>query len=89
MHESERLLFAVAADAEQLAGGMPGQLQRKNQKTENWTRRSAGRSMPKQLMRRAREKRAAGRTVSTRVVMFMMLFNGFTVEGDPMASAAS
>ena len=39
MHESERLLFAVAADAEQLAGGMPGQLQRKNQKTENWTER--------------------------------------------------
>jgi hypothetical protein len=29
------------------------------------------------------------RTVSTRVVMFMMLFNGFTVEGEFMAAAAS
>ena len=29
------------------------------------------------------------RTVSTRVVMFMTLFNGFTVEGEFIASAAS
>ena len=29
------------------------------------------------------------RTVSTRVVMFMMLFKGFTVEGEFMAAAAS
>jgi|LakMenEpi03Aug12_release.lakeMendotaPanAssembly.Ray.scaffolds.fasta_scaffold5110349_1 hypothetical protein len=34
MHESERLLFAVAADAEQFAGGMPGQLQKPNQTSE-------------------------------------------------------
>ena len=34
MHESERLLFAVAADAEQLARGMPGQLQKPNQTSE-------------------------------------------------------
>ncbi len=35
------------------------------------------------------EKQAGGRTVSTRVVMFIMLFSGFTVEGEAMAAAAS
>ena len=36
MHSTELHDDAVAADAEQLAGGMPGQLQRKNEKTENY-----------------------------------------------------
>ena len=36
-----------------------------------------------------RIQRQQKRTVSTRVVMFMTLFNGFTVEGEFMASAAS
>jgi hypothetical protein len=92
MYKSESLLLAMAADTEQLTRGMPAKLQQA--KNKQLSEIDARCSIVDQVMKRDRctncnTRSAAKRTVSTRVVMFMTLFNGFTVEGEFIASAAS
>jgi hypothetical protein len=97
MHKPESFFFAVAADAEQFTGGVPGQLQNANETSGEKSKK--GKKQKLNEMQNQPSKRSdrgkscessgaveVGHTVSTRVVIFMTLFNGFTVEGEFMAS---